>query len=283
MAPKALRALLPDLGRRTLIMGVLNATPDSFSDGGAHATPEAALDRALAMMDAGADLIDVGGESTRPGALPVSAGEELARVEPVVTRLAAHGVGPISIDTSKAVVAARALAVGAQIVNDVSALTLDPALAEVVARAGAPVVLMHSRGRPETMQRGPLEYEGGVVSAVVAALRDALARATAAGIDPGSVILDPGIGFGKTVAQNAELIARLAEIKALGRPVLIGTSRKSFLGALTGRGVEGRIFATAASVALAIAGGADIVRVHDVAEMGDVVRVADAITRAPPG
>lgn len=260
-------------------MGILNVTPDSFSDGGRFDNPDAALDGALEMMDAGADLIDLGGESTRPGAEPVSLALELERVLPVLERLQARGIGPISIDTSKAEVARRAIEAGAAMVNDVSGLTFDPAMAQTVAAGGVPVVLMHTRARPKLMQDGPMVYEGGVVAAVKSAIEAAIARAEAAGIPSASIVVDPGIGFGKSVDQNVELIARLAEIKALGRPVLIGPSRKSFLGKLTGRDVEHRLFATAATVALGIAAGADFVRVHDVDAIGDVVRVADAIVR----
>jgi dihydropteroate synthase len=279
---RSLHALMPDLGRRTLLMGVLNVTPDSFSDGGAYLDPERALDQALAMMDAGADLIDVGGESTRPGADPVSAEEESRRVLPVIALLARRGIGPISIDTTKADVAARALDAGAHLVNDISGLTFDRELAGVVARAGAPVVVMHTRGRPQEMQAGKIEYEGGVVAAVIGALEESIARAEAAGIAREQVIVDPGLGFGKTVEHNVELLKRLSEVKRLGRPVLVGPSRKAFLGKLTGREVHQRIFATAAAVALAVAGGADIVRVHDVGAMLDVATVADAVARDKP-
>jgi dihydropteroate synthase len=260
-------------------MGILNVTPDSFSDGGAYLDPDRALDRALAMLDAGADLIDVGGESTRPGSDEVGARDELARVLPVLERLVEGGIAPISIDTTKAEVARGALAAGAHLVNDVSGLGFDEAMAGVAAAANAPVVLMHTRGRPKEMMLGKIEYEGGVVAAVLAALAASRDRAIAAGIAAEDVVLDPGIGFGKTVEQNVELLARLGELKALGCPILVGTSRKSFLGKLTGRDVGHREWATASTVALSIANGADIVRVHDVEAMGDVVRVADAIVR----
>jgi dihydropteroate synthase len=276
---RGLRGLFPDLGRRTLIMGILNVTPDSFSDGGAFEDPDQALDRALEMMDAGADLIDVGGESTRPGSEPVDAAVERARVVPVITRLARHGVGPISVDTTKAPVARAALEAGAHLVNDISALSFDPDLAAVAAAHRAPVVLMHTRGRPKTMQTGSLEYEGGVIEAVRAALEAAIARAESAGIARGDIVVDPGLGFGKTVAQNTELIRNLGALATLGCPILVGPSRKSFLGQLTGRDIDQRRFATAAAVAVAIDRGADFVRVHDVREIGDVVRVADAIAR----
>ncbi len=271
-----LREILPDLGARTLVMGVLNATPDSFSDGGRFDDPGRALDRALAMMDAGADLIDVGGESTRPGAPPIDASTELGRVLPVIERLSAAGVGPLSIDTTKAQVALRALDRGARIVNDVSAMRFDPDMPRVVAEQQAGLVLMHTRGRPQEMQEGELVYEGGVVDAVTRSLALSIQLAIDAGVSEALIAVDPGIGFGKTVAQNLELLRRLSELRALGRPVVVGTSRKSFLGAITGRAVEDRLFGTAASVALSIASGADIVRVHDVGPMVDVVAVADA-------
>ncbi|MCK6548056.1 dihydropteroate synthase [Myxococcota bacterium] len=260
-------------------MGILNVTPDSFSDGGAYLEPDRALDRALAMLDAGADIIDVGGESTRPGSEPVPAADELARVVPVIERLATRGVAAISIDTTKAEVARGALAAGAQIVNDISGFGFDAALPAVAAAAKAPVVLMHTRGRPKEMMLGKIEYEGGVVASVLAALAASRDHAIAAGIPAEDVVLDPGIGFGKTVEQNVELLARLGELRALGCPILVGTSRKSFLGKLTGRDVGHREWATASTVALSIANGADVVRVHDVEAMGDVVRVADAIVR----
>jgi dihydropteroate synthase len=283
MVRPRLHLLFPDLGRRTLIMGILNVTPDSFSDGGRFLSPDDALDGALRMMDEGADLIDVGGESTRPGAAAVSVEEEIARVVPVVERLVQRGIGPISIDTTKAEVARRAIEAGAHIVNDVSALGFDPEMAGTLGSLEVPVVLMHTRGRPEVMQKGPLEYEGGVVAAVVRALEAAVEDGVAAGIDRGSIVVDPGIGFGKTVDQNLELIRSLRALAVLGRPILIGPSRKAFLGTLTGREPKHRVFGTAAAVSLAIANGADFVRVHDVEAIGDVVKVSDAILRTPVG
>jgi dihydropteroate synthase len=276
----ALRKLFPDLGRRTLIMGILNVTPDSFSDGGALRDVDAALDHALLMMDEGADLIDVGGESTRPGADPVPEHQEIERVLPVIRKLKSKGIGPLSIDTVKANVAHRAIDEGADMVNDVSALDFDPRMASVVAERRVPVVLMHARGRPKEMQKGPLVYEGGVVAAVADRLRSSLERAEREGIPREMIILDPGIGFGKTVEQNVELIAHVGTFKGLGRPVLIGPSRKSFLGALTGRDVHDRVYATAAAVAIAVREGVDIVRVHDVKAMLDVVKVAEATRNA---
>jgi dihydropteroate synthase len=271
-----LREILPDLGARTLVMGVLNATPDSFSDGGRFADAGRALDHALRMMDAGADLIDVGGESTRPGAATVDEASELSRVLPVIDRLVAAGVGPISIDTTKAQVALQALEHGAAIVNDVSAMRFDPEMRRVVQEKEAPVILMHTRARPTEMQQGEIVYEGGVVSAVMRSLSEAIVDS---GVAPEKIVIDPGIGFGKTVAQNLELLRNLGAFKQLGCPILVGTSRKSFIGKITGKEVGDRKFGTAATVALAIASGANIVRVHDIEEMIDVVAVADAFMR----
>ena len=266
------------LGERTLLMGVLNVTPDSFSDGGRYRDAGAAVRRALEMEAEGADIIDIGGESTRPGSEPVSAETELARVLPVVEGLRGRLKIPISIDTQKARVAEAALAAGAEMVNDVSALRTDPALAEVVRRARVPLVLMHMRGRPKTMQLRPFARD--VMADVTRGLREALGRARRAGIPRSRLILDPGIGFGKSVEQNCELLARLPELARLGCPLLVGTSRKAFLGALAGGGTEDRrIWGTAASVTATVLGGAHIVRVHDVAEMLRVVRVADGIVR----
>jgi len=275
-----LRLQLPSrtllLGGRTLIVGVLNATPDSFSDGGKYLDPRAALRRALEMQAQGADILELGGESTRPGSRPVSAEIELSRVLPVLACLQGRISIPISIDTQKAVVARAAVEAGAEIVNDVSALRTDPALAEVIRRARAAVVLMHMRGRPATMQKRP--FARNVMADVERGLLQALERARRAGIPRARVVLDPGIGFGKSVKQNCEVLARLPELARLGCPLLVGTSRKSFL-QTPGGGAPGagRIWGTAASVAMAIAGGAHLVRVHDVAEMAEVARVADTI------
>lgn len=262
-----------------MVMGVLNVTPDSFSDGGLYLSTGAAVRRALEMEARGADIIDVGGESTRPGSVGISAETELARVLPVVERLRGRLKIPISIDTQKARVGEAALAAGAELVNDVSALRSDAALGEVVHRAGVPVVLMHMRGRPRTMQRAPFARE--VMRDVMRGLGEALARARRAGIPRGRVILDPGIGFGKSTEQNCELLARLEELARLGCPLLVGSSRKTFIGKLLGGvGEDQRVWGTAASVAAAVLGGAHIVRVHDVKEMVQVIRVAEAIRKA---
>ena len=254
------------------VMGVVNVTPDSFSDGGVHLRVDAAVTAAWAMLDAGAALVDVGGESTRPGSESVSAAEELERVEPVLADLRG---APVSIDTSKAAVARRAIELGAELVNDVTALRGDSELAGVVADAGAYLCLMHMRGEPRTMQEDP-RYDD-VVSDVKAFLEERLAFAVAAGIDERRVCLDPGIGFGKTAAHNFELVRRLDELVALGRPVLVGFSRKSSLARLTG---GGRVGSTAASVGAAVAAydrGAAILRVHDVREHVEALAAARAV------
>ena len=270
------------LGKRTLIMGVLNVTPDSFSDGGAYHDSAAAIARALALERAGADILDIGGESTRPGAMPVSAHEELLRILPVLEALRGKLRIATSVDTQKAEVAEAALAAGAEIVNDVSALRTDPAIAEVARRMRAPVILMHMRGTPSTMQRKP--FARHVISDVLSGLRAAMVRARQAGLTKSQLLFDPGIGFGKSYAQNFEILARLPEFACLGCPIVIGTSRKAFLGkalapSSTDTSVPSneRVLGTAATVTASILGGAHIVRVHDVAEMARVVRVADAI------
>lgn len=259
------------------LMGIVNVTPDSFSDGGRHVELEAAVAHAHALADSGAHMLDVGGESTRPGAAPVSAEVERARVVPVIERLA-RGRTPISVDTSKSAVAEAALAAGATVVNDVTALG-DPAMAEVVARRGAGLVLMHMRGTPQTMQQGDLSSTD-IVAEVAEALAERLAIAVAAGIPREAIVLDPGIGFGKTVEQNVSLLAGLRRLAALGRPLLVGLSRKSFLGALTGRTVDEREAATTAAHALATVEGAHLLRAHDVAAARDAVRVATAFAAA---
>jgi dihydropteroate synthase len=254
-------------------MGILNVTPDSFSDGGRFVEPAAALDQAGRMAAEGADLIDVGGESTRPGAGAVSLEEELRRVVPVLERLV-DGPVPVSIDTSKAAVAERALGLGAAFVNDVTALRGDPGMAETVARSGAEVCLMHMLGEPRTMQDDP-RYDD-VVSDVKAFLEERLAFAVAQGIAEERVWLDPGIGFGKTQAHNLALLRRLGEIVAIGRPVLVGASRKGFIGALTGRRESERVAGTVAANVLAYERGASMFRVHDVAATRDALAVASA-------
>jgi dihydropteroate synthase len=258
-------------------MGVVNVTPDSFSDGGLYLDAGAAIAHGRELLAEGADILDVGGESTRPGAAPVTAEEEIARVEPVVAALAQAGA-TVSIDTTKAAVARAALAAGARYVNDVSALRFDPALAEVVAESGADCCLMHLGGdSPRTMQDDP-RYDD-VVSDVKAHLEERMAFAVRSGIAEERIHLDPGIGFGKTVEHNLELLRRLDEIVALGRPVVVGTSRKSFLGKLTGRDVGERVPGTIATNVLAFERGATIFRVHDVAPVRDALAVTAATLR----
>jgi dihydropteroate synthase len=262
------------------VMGIVNVTPDSFSDGGLYLDARAAIDHALALEDSGAAILDVGGESTRPGASPVAENEELRRVIPVIEGLREAGSrAQISIDTSKAAVAAAALQAGATLVNDVTALRADPEMAELVARSGADCCLMHMLGEPRTMQRDP-RYED-VVSEVKAFLEERLEVAVGAGIAEERVVLDPGIGFGKTTEHNLELLRRIGELVALGRPVAIGTSRKSFLGKITARPVEDRIAATIATNVLAYAAGARIFRVHDAGPIHDALAIAAATVQRP--
>ena len=265
---------------RPLVMGVLNATPDSFSDGGLYDAPGRALARAEEMVAEGADLLDLGGESTRPGAAPVSPRDEAARILPTLRLLKARLAVPVSVDTRRAEVARLALAEGAEIVNDVSALA-DPAMGGVVAEAEAGVVLMHMRGTPETMQRDPRYAD--VAGEVADELAAALERARAAGIADARVVLDPGIGFAKTAEHNLELIARLGELARLGRPLLLGPSRKSFLGKILG-GVpaEERGAGTAAACVVGLLHGARIFRVHDVRVVRQALDVAEALRRAAP-
>ncbi len=264
--------------RGFILMGIVNVTPDSFSDGGRYLDADAAIAHGLELAAEGAEILDVGGESTRPGADPVPAAEERRRVVPVVEGLRAAGTtAAISVDTTKASVAADALAAGASIVNDVTALRGDPELAGVVAERGAGLCLMHMRGEPRTMQHDP-RY-GDVVGEVAAFLAERMELAVSCGIDEERIALDPGIGFGKTAEHNLELLRRLDEFAALGRPVLIGTSRKSFLGRLTGRDVDGRLAATIASNVMALERGARIFRVHDVAPIRDALTVATATLR----
>ena len=268
------------LGERTLIMGVLNVTPDSFSDGGQFVDPAQAIEHAIAMESAGADLLDIGGESTRPGSEEVQASEELDRILPVLEALRRRIKIPISVDTRRAGVAELALRAGAEIINDVSGLKNDPRIAEVAARQRAPLILMHMRGEPRTMQKAGFARD--VLQDVTQGLRKSVGRARKAGIAKSQIILDPGIGFGKSFAQNYELLEKLALLVKLGYPLLVGASRKGFLGATLAREgkpvpAEERIWGTAATVSASILNGAHIVRVHDVAEMVQVARVADCL------
>jgi dihydropteroate synthase len=268
------------LGERTLVMGVLNVTPDSFSDGGKFYAEEQAMEHAVEMERAGADLIDVGAESTRPGSEKISSEAELRRVLPVLGGLRRLLKIPVSIDTQKAEVAEASLDAGAQIINDISGLKNDPRIAEVAARRRAPLILMHIRGEPRTMQKGPFARD--VMRDVMQGFRKSVMLARKAGVPKSQIILDPGIGFGKSFAQNYELLQNLPKLARLGYPLLVGTSRKGFLGATLARDgkptpPEERIWGTAATVTASILNGAHIVRVHDVSEMVQVARVADCL------
>jgi dihydropteroate synthase len=264
-----------ELGARTWIMGVLNVTPDSFSDGGRTLEPAQAIAHGLAAFEAGADILDVGGESTRPGGGRVDEAEELRRVVPVVRGLRESGAGPISVDTTRAAVARAALEAGADLVNDVSGFGFDPELPRLLAESGVPAVLMHLRGDFETMHRE--QHYRDVVGEIVAELSQALTRAQAAGVRREQILVDPGIGFAKKAGQSLEALRRLPELAALDRPVLVGPSRKSFIGNVLDLPAGGRLMGTAAAVAACVLGGAHVVRVHDVGEMVQVARVCDAI------
>jgi len=270
-------------GERTLIMGVLNVTPDSFSDGGQFFSFDQAIAQAERMINEGADIIDIGGESTRPGSEFVSEEEELRRVIPVIERLAAKGSVPISIDTTKSIVARAALQAGAEIVNDISGLRFDVAIADVAAETHAGLVLMHSRGTPKDMQQLPPVAD--IMSEVVNGLSESVAIAERHGVARAAIVIDPGIGFGKTVAQNCELIAKLDRIAHSfpDLPIMIGTSRKSFIGKLLdGAPADERLYGTIASVVASVLQGAHIIRVHDVRAGTDAMRVAEAIRIAKP-
>jgi len=288
---KLFRLKLPSrtlvLGKRTLIMGVLNVTPDSFSDGSKFYNEEHAIEHALRMERAGADLIDIGAESTRPGSEGISAEEEWKRLMPVLGGLRRLLKIPISIDTQKAEVAETALDAGAELINDISGLKSDPRIAEVAARHRVPLILMHMRGEPRTMQKGPFARE--VMKDILQGLRHSAAIARKSGVANSQIVLDPGIGFGKSFAQNYEVLQKLPQLTKLGYPLLVGTSRKGFLGATLARDgkpapPEERIWGTAATVTASILNGAHIVRVHDVEEMAQLARVADCVvdTRLRP-
>lgn len=260
---------------RPLIMGILNVTPDSFSDGSRYLDPQRAVEKALEMVEQGADIIDIGGESSRPGAAAVDQALESARVVPVISALAGKVNCPISVDTWKSAVARDAMAAGAEIINDISGLTFDSSLADVAAETGAGVVLMHTRGRPDSMQRNT-RYDD-LLGQVIQGLRHSLLTAETAGIESIKIALDPGIGFGKDCDGNLEILRRLGEFKCLGQPLLLGTSRKGFIGKTLGREIGDRLYGTAATVAMAVAQGASILRVHDVAAMRDVADMTHAI------
>jgi dihydropteroate synthase len=267
------------LGSRTLIMGIVNVTPDSFSDGGVLADPERAVAAAEQMVADGADILDVGGESTRPGARPLAVADELLRVIPVIARLAARVRVPISVDTYKASVAEAAVAAGASIINDISGLRYEPALGHVAAQAGAALILMHTRGRSSDMYKQATYHD--VVDEVLDELRESMAFATGAGVPKDRLLVDPGLGFAKEPPHSYEVLARLQEFEDLGRPMVVGASRKGFLTRPLGREVPPieRDWATAATVAQAVLAGAHIVRVHAVRELAQVVRVADEIRK----
>jgi dihydropteroate synthase len=262
---------------RPLLMGIVNVTPDSFFDGGRFSDPDRAVSHALRLVEEGADLLDVGAESTRPGSLPVTEEEERRRLIPVVAALAKAVSVPISVDTSKAGVARAAVEAGAVMVNDVTALRGDPGMVDAVAEMGVGLVLMHMQGIPETMQRAPA-YED-VAEEVSGFLAERARFAMARGVSKSRIVLDPGIGFGKVLVHNLDLLAQLRTFTGLGFPVLVGPSRKGFIGQLTKQPVEGRAWGTAGIVALAVEHGANIVRVHDVAAMRDVAIVAAAVAR----
>jgi dihydropteroate synthase len=263
------------LGERTWVMGVLNVTPDSFSDGSAFVGVEDAVRHGLQLFEGGADLVDVGGESTRPGGAPVDVEEEARRVVPVIEALRQRGAGPLSVDTTKAGVARAALDAGADLVNDVSGFRFDAGMAPLVAERGVPAVVMHLRGDFETMHAKPAY--GDVIGEVKAELQEALRRGGEAGVPRSAMIVDPGIGFAKDAAHSLEALRRLEELSALDRPILVGPSRKSFIGKVLDLPAGQRLMGTAAAVAASVFGGAHLVRVHDVREMVQVVRMCDAI------
>lgn len=267
-----------EFNSRTCIMGILNLTPDSFSGDGVYGDVGRAVEEAERLAQEGADIIDVGGESTRPGSLSVPLEEEIGRVIPVIEKIAKRIKIPISIDTQKSEVARRALDSGASIVNDITGCEADRDMADVAARYNAKVVIMHIKGTPNSMQNNPV-YDD-VVTEIINKLSSLIRNAEEAGVKKENIIVDPGIGFGKTFEHNLEILNNLSRFKALERPVLVGPSRKSFIGNILGVEPKERIFGTAAAVAIAIKNGADIVRVHDVKEMSQVVRVADEIVKA---
>ena len=266
------------LGKRTLLMGVLNVTPDSFSDDGFFFDKKKAIAHGLRMVEEGADIIDIGGESTRPGSKPLELEEELRRVIPVIESLAKEVDVPISIDTYKSTVAQRAIEAGAEIINDISGLHFDPGLAQVAAKEDAPLVLMHIRGTPETMQKD-VHYDS-LFSEILQYLKDSIQRAESAGLDPRQIIIDPGIGFGKTVEDNLLIIKNLYEFRILGKPILLGTSRKTFIGKILNTEVGDRLEGTLSSIAIGVLNGAHIIRSHDVLQAKKAIAVADAIRLA---
>ena len=266
------------LGKRTLLMGVLNVTPDSFSDGGLYFDKEKAIAQGLRMVEEGADFIDIGGESTRPGSKPMGLEEELRRVIPVIEVLAKRVNVPISIDTFKSAVAQKAIGAGAEIINDISGLHFDPGLAQVAAEEGIPLILMHIRGTPETMQKDV--HYNSLFSEILQSLKESIQRAESAGVDSNQIIVDPGIGFGKNLEHNLLLIKNLSELRILGKPILLGTSRKAFIGKILNADVNERLEGTLSSIAVAVLHGAHIIRSHDVLQARKAIAVADAIRMA---
>jgi dihydropteroate synthase len=269
------------LGPKTWLMGIVNVTPDSFSDGGVFFDTDRAVAHGLELACQGADILDIGGESTRPGSFPVPAEEELRRILPVVEALRKQTAVLLSVDTTKAAVARAALGAGVDIVNDISALRLDPAMASVVGASGAGLVLMHMKGTPRTMQESP-RYDD-LMGEIGAFLSERVREAEAAGISPGRIVIDPGIGFGKTGGHNLTLLNRLAELEAVGRPICVGLSRKAFIGRILGLPPGERLEGTIAAAVLAISRGARILRVHDVGAVAKAVRVAEAVLGADCG
>jgi dihydropteroate synthase len=267
-----------DLEEKVVVMGVLNLTPDSFYDGGKYTGEAQALRRVEQTIEDGADIIDVGGESVRPGADPLSLNEELARVIPVLRKIRKSYSIPISIDTYKAEVARQAIEEGAEMVNDISGLRFDPDLRRVVARYGVPVILMHIKGTPKNMQDNPRYHS--LMKEIISYLRKSIKLAEEAGVDPARIIVDPGIGFGKTTAHNLEILRRLEELKSLSKPILVGLSRKSFIGNVLGLPQEERLEGGLAATSIAVSGGARIVRTHDVKSTRRAVDMVQAILKS---
>jgi len=266
------------LGKRTLLMGVLNVTPDSFSDGGLYFDKGKSIAQGLRMVEEGADLLDIGGESTRPGSKPLELDEELRRVIPVIEVLAKEVDVPISIDTYKSTIAQKAIEAGAEMINDISGLHFDESLARVAAEEDVPLVLMHIRGTPETMQND-VHYDS-LFSEILLSLKDSIQKAESAGLDPQQIIIDPGIGFGKTIDHNLLIIKNLFEFRILGKPILLGTSRKSFIGKILNANATDRLEGTLSTIAIGVLNGAHIIRCHDVLQAKKVIAVADAIRSA---
>lgn len=267
--------------KKTQLMGVLNVTPDSFSDGGLFFDKDRAIKRALEIVEEGADIIDIGGESTRPGSEPISIEQELSRIIPVIEELTSRINIPISIDTTKPEVAKEAIEAGASMINNIMGTPLDKKMAAVSAELDVPIVLMHIKGNPRTMQIDPVYKD--LIGELISALRESIVVAEGCGVDSKKIIIDPGIGFGKTAQHNLEILRRLREFKILGKPILVGPSRKSFIGKVLGiDDPSRRLMGTAAAAAIAIANGADIIRVHDIKEMVQVAALADGICKKWP-